>query len=227
MNRELYKRLKRIFGFNVTVLTILVFCGCSHNNSPIKATVESKTSVQNHPTKNGKFYTKPPHTIFRTSYRRLSKDDVNSMLKKYNLFDSSRNKNGDFQNDYELIKIDGDKVVIDHATGLMWHRSGSKMSDMTWDKVNQWVREFNEKGYAGFNDWRLPTIEEAASLLESSKMNGKLYIDPVFKKGASWLWTGDYLDSDFRWIVILYFGTVHWNYSGRYLNVKPVRSNIK
>ena len=67
-----------------------------------------------------------------------------------------------------MKSINGDKVVIDHATGLMWHQSGSTYG-LNWEKANRWVRLLNKRGYAQYSDWRLPTIEEAASLLDSSK----------------------------------------------------------
>jgi hypothetical protein len=41
-----------------------------------------------------------------------------------------------------------------------------------------------------YNDWRLPTLEEAVSLLESDKKNG-LFIAPVFDKWQSSIWTGN------------------------------------
>ena len=94
--------------------------------------------------------------------------------------------------DYNLKTIKGDKVVVDNATGLMWHQSSSDDGIMWVDEVvNEWVEDLNsEEGYAGYNDWRLPTLEEAVSLLESSRKNGALYIDPVFSK-INGIWTGD------------------------------------
>ncbi len=91
--------------------------------------------------------------------------------------------------DYEANTIKDNKIVIDHATGLMWHQSGS-FKNMSWKRAKKWVIELNEKGYAGFSDWRLPTLEETVSLLEPEK-NGNQFIDPAFDKTQSSIWTCD------------------------------------
>ena len=91
---------------------------------------------------------------------------------------------------YNLKSINGDKVVTDHATGLMWHQNGSDKR-MEYKKVKKWLKKLNKSGYAGYHDWRLPTLEEAASLLESSKKDSGSYIDPVFSNERESIWTGD------------------------------------
>ena len=48
-----------------------------------------------------------PFVHLRSSYENDSKEDVITMLKKYNFFDSSNNDTGDFANDYELKEIKG------------------------------------------------------------------------------------------------------------------------
>jgi hypothetical protein len=156
------------------------------------------------------------------------------MLKEYQFFDSGWNKDGEFQNDYDLKSINGDKVVIDHATDLMWHQSGSGKS-MEWNQANGWVRSLNSRRYAGFNDWRLPTLDEAASLLESSKRNG-LYIDSVFSNKQEYIWTGDDIrdgSEDITWGISFKGGSVQhyvtfmrWRYFGLGSFVRPVRSGI-
>ncbi len=126
------------------------------------------------------------------------------------------------EHDYEEKVINGDHVVIDRATGLMWHQSGTK------DYINrryakEWVRNLNQQKYAGYSDWRLPTVEEAASLLTSGKVNGR-YIDPVFDGKQEWIWTGDSHDSDNAWSADFVGGgvlTCHVD-DGSY--VRPVRS---
>lgn len=108
-----------------------------------------------------------------------------SMLQKYNLFDSAFNKNGDFNNDF----VDtGNGTIIDRATGLMWQKGSSKKK--VWVKsneartyeTNKCIKQLNNQKLAGYSDWRLPTAEELASLIEPQKTNGNLHIDPVFLK---------------------------------------------
>ena len=131
---------------------------------------------------------------------------------------------------YNLKTIRGDKVVVDNATGLMWHQSGSD-DYMEWDEAKEWVEDLNsEEGYAGYNDWRLPTVDEAVSLLEPSRTNGDLYIDPVFSKNQRWIWTGDMFEdededgSEAAWCVYIYIGLVGWIDFDFSHYVRPVRS---
>lgn len=115
--------------------------------------------------------------------------------------------------DYEENTIEDDKVVIDHATGLMWHQSGSSVN-LSWKRSKKWVIKLNESGYAGFKDWRLPTLEETVSLLEPSAKNGNQFIDPAFDRTQSNIWTGDSdissssLSLDRAWSVNFNYGLV-------------------
>ena len=167
----------------------------------------------------------------RSSYKKLSVSQVQSMpnvsiRKKY---EWGFHGHSTIKHDYSLKAVSGDVVVVDNATGLMWHQSGSD-DEMEWDEAKEWVEDLNsEEGYAGYQDWRLPTVDEAVSLLESSEKNGDLYIDPVFSKKQRWIWTGDKFEdedgSEAAWDVRFGDGYVSW-----YLNVydisivRPVRS---
>ncbi len=121
---------------------------------------------------------------------------------------------------YEKKSIKGNDVVIDHATGLMWHQSGS-MDYMRWNGAKEWIIALNNREYAGFKDWRLPTLDEAVSLLESGRRNN-LYIAPVFSAEQWGIWTGDKHDSLGVWSVYFSLGNVRWRVKNRY--VRPVRS---
>ncbi len=117
--------------------------------------------------------------------------------------------------DYEENTIEDDKVVIDHATGLMWHQSGS-FKNLSWKRAKKWVIKLNENGYAGFKDWRLPTLEEKVSLLGPEK-NGNQFIDPAFDRTQSSIWTGDSnisnasLSLDRAWSVNFNYGSFSRN----------------
>jgi len=124
--------------------------------------------------------------------------------------------------DYEPRTINGDIIVIDNSTGLMWHQSGSSKS-VKFAIAKQMVGDLNNRRYAGYDNWRLPTVEEAASLLESNKTND-LYIDPVFDSKQLWIWTNDRYGSDRAWFVYFRHGCVEWNCIGFGSHVRPVRS---
>ncbi|MFQ5627930.1 MAG: DUF1566 domain-containing protein, partial [bacterium] len=72
-----------------------------------------------------------------------------------------------------------DQVVIDRTTGLMWQQTTSSRK-MVYRLAMQWIHHLNESGFAGHNDWRLPTLEEAMTLVEQLPNSAGLYIDPVF-----------------------------------------------
>ncbi|ETR68853.1 MAG: hypothetical protein OMM_04312 [Candidatus Magnetoglobus multicellularis str. Araruama] len=101
----------------------------------------------------------------RSTPMRLDSDDVEAMLKKYNFFDKYNNKSGNFENNF----VDnGDNTVFDRRTGLMWQKSGSD-NYMSFDSAEKYVQKLNRRNFAGYSDWRLPTIEELASLMENKR----------------------------------------------------------
>ncbi|GAX60501.1 hypothetical protein SCALIN_C13_0012 [Candidatus Scalindua japonica] len=175
----------------------------------------------------------------RSTYTELTAFQVQQLphksirkVKKWGFFGHST-----VNHNYEEKTINGDQVVVDHSTGLTWHQSGSE-KHLGWKKVSAWLTDLNEKGYAGYSDWRLPTVEEALTLLESTKNNDGLYIDSVFDKKQKLIWTGDSFksgDSDVWsiginrgvWEVRLHKGSVGWmNTTLNFRFVRPLRSGI-
>jgi uncharacterized caspase-like protein len=117
---------------------------------------------------------------------RLMTDYIKYMVKRYDFFENNWNISGSFDNDF----VDnGDRTVTDRATGLMWQRSGSSRS-VTWTKAKVYIDKINRNQFAGYSDWRLPTIDELASLLEKSKKEGS-HIDPVFDRKQVRCWSSD------------------------------------
>jgi len=174
-----------------------------------------------------------PQVIIRSSYRDLIALQVQYIS---NIFIVNKHNYGFYghstiNNSYEEKSVSGDSVIIDYATGLIWHQSGSD-KDMDWPEAKQWVKELNDKGYAGYSDWRLPTVEEAISLLDPNINPSGLYIDPVFDPKQTGIWTGDENNSagfmDGAWSVRFTGGygggNACWVYDNASNRVRPVRS---
>ena len=149
----------------------------------------------------------------------ISQKDVKEMVIENNYFDKYWNKSGGFENKYEPQKL----IVIDHTTDLIWHQSGST-DFLNLTEAKEWITDLNKVSYGGYNNWRLPTLEEALTLMENQRLNGSLYIDPSFD---NWQWcilTGDYMDASKSWLVA-FSGRVDWSYSNVKFNyVRPVCS---
>ena len=130
--------------------------------------------------------------------------------------DSVCNKTGKgIIHNYDQQNIAGDKIVTDKATDLMWQQGGSSHY-MKYLKVKNWIAQLNITDYAGYNNWRLPTLEEAMSLVEREKKNGDLYINPVFDKTQMYIWTSDLAigASSYSWIVSFDNGSCYSYYVG-------------
>ncbi len=127
----------------------------------------------------------------RAEYKTVDDDrDYIEILERLGFEAEFRVRSGDFPNQFEPESIEGDEVVVDRASGLMWHQSGSE-EPLDFFTAQEWTEDINIQKYAGYSDWRLPTVEELLSLIETDKMNGDARIDPLFSSVQSVIWTGD------------------------------------
>ena len=125
-----------------------------------------------------------------------------------------------------------DKAVFDERTGLLWEKSGSK-EGMPYDDA---IHHCDNQGTAGYNDWRLPTIEELLSLVELQKQGNGLYIDPIFvtRQGNAsyffWYWSADIYQRPSNesnggaWMINFSRGDVGWEWNNNNYQVRCVRS---
>ncbi|MHC4139645.1 MAG: Lcl C-terminal domain-containing protein [Planctomycetota bacterium] len=166
----------------------------------------------------------------RSTAKKCSQKDINAMLIKHNFYDSNLNTQGVFINKFEPIVINDDKVITDYYTGLMWHQSGS-IEQLEWIKGVDWISELNFQKYAGYVDWRMPTVEEAASLLRRREASMPQFVDPGFSCLLENIWTRDsyevnpdWFKLDVVWYVDYTDGYVSKHYAccGHY--IRPVRS---
>lgn len=159
--------------------------------------------------------------IYPRRSKPINKIKVNERRFHFNLDNEGHPKNY-VKNEFELIR--NDKVVIDHATGLMWRQSGSGKL-MEYSSIKYYINNLNSFKFSGFNDWRLPTIDELTSLITKNKHTNKLHIDPIFNNKQKQCWSSDKGTSKkTAFFVNFKNGLVHGGYFHNCLYVRAVRS---
>lgn len=161
----------------------------------------------------------------KIGYQTLDAREVQSMVRKHNYFDQVWNKYGHYDHRFEKNSLNQNWVVADEKAGLMWHQSGSGTA-LSLEQAQQWIRDLNRRGYAGFHDWRLPTLREAAMLLKKKEGDDELFIHPVFSSRQSSIWTGDNYGKQEAWVVSFEEGYIlhHEFHSPNYIRpLRPLR----
>lgn len=148
-----------------------------------------------------------PPAIFRsTPIPNLLAEDAKAMIQKNGFFDSGMSNtpwaNAEakgFDNRFEIKE--GGLIVVDYASGLIWQRNGSN-APMTFIDAHKYISSLNQTNFAGHSNWRLPTLEEAMSLMEPQPTGlPPMHIDSVFNLQLWCLWTCDKYDDDQIWLV--------------------------
>jgi len=122
----------------------------------------------------------------RREPRMITNDsEITSMLAEYNFFEIRKNPHGSFRND---LVDNNDGTVTDRATGLMWEKNGS--SFLSNRRAKKYIEQLNGQRFAGHQDWRMPTVEELASLLARKRESG-VHLSPFFDHKQSRCWTAD------------------------------------
>ncbi len=148
----------------------------------------------------------------------LSETDVSDTIMQHDFFDKYLNPKAiGFNHQYQELTIKERQVIFDQKTKLIWQKGGSEKG-MIFKKTEEWILYLNLREHAGFKDWRLPTLEEAMSLLEPNEKNAFLFIDPLFESKQTWIWTADPVKGQSRvWAVHFLFGRC---------NVFPLDANL-
>ncbi len=141
--------------------------------------------------------------IHKSKFRSASRENFTGallikMLKDNGFYDGDWNNSASgFSNNFRLQN--DVKVVIDRASGLMWQQSGS-VNEISYGEAKSYVTRLNSDQFAGYNDWRLPTLEEVMSLMEPTEKGSDMYIDPVFDNTQCWVWTSDTNETTLAWL---------------------------
>lgn len=131
----------------------------------------------------------------------LTATEAGSLFIRRKIYDSQRNPNGTgIRNVYISQVAQGQRVVVDQTTTLMWHATDAQNS-VQYENIEQYLGDLRNQKFAGYTDWRLPTLEEAMSLMESTKNAADLHIDSIFRIRGKKIWTADKESTDQIWVV--------------------------
>jgi hypothetical protein len=112
----------------------------------------------------------------RDTQEALTQKNIKKMIETHNFYVHQFNDEGDFPN---IFVDNGDGTLTNRVTGLMWEkRCSSKLYQYDWAEKH--ISGLNEKKFAGYTDWRIPTLEELCSLLEREKNENGLHMSPLF-----------------------------------------------
>jgi len=114
------------------------------------------------------------------------------------------------------------KVVKDTTTCLVWQDdSASKTVKKTWEDAIDYCEDLS---FAGFDDWRLPNINELNGIVDRSKYNPA--IGSAFSNVATdyyWSSTTDFSDIKYAWVVYFDYGYGYWSVKENETHVRCVR----
>ncbi len=119
--------------------------------------------------------------------KNFSDRDLQRMIWDRNFFNRQFNPAGNFPN---AFVDNGDGTLTDKITGLMWQKAGSP-SEMTFDAAGKYVQELNLSRFGGYEDWRLPTLEELCSLLKGTPNQSGRFMDNLFDPAPYICWSAD------------------------------------
>ena len=118
----------------------------------------------------------------------------------------------------------GNGTITDQSSGLLWQQADSYhelKKGMNWYQALEYLDLKNAAKFAGFDDWRLPTLKELKNLYDTSrpvksKDGERIGLPKLFSNGGSdYLWTNNERGLENAW----YFGL---GFKEEYFNLKDL-----
>ncbi len=167
---------------------------------------EQKTMGHNLPKKDTPLPQELQPVQLKNRQQVAKEDEIADSLSRYNFYDSSRNQSGSFDN--FLVDNGDEQTITDKVTGLMWQQSGQDLTSIR--KMRTHVDHLNNDKYAGFSNWRLPTIEEALSIMTQDVQANDLHMDTCFKDDTPFIFVSEERKPGGYWFCDYKQGTIFW-----------------
>lgn len=130
----------------------------------------------------------------------VSVDQARAMVAQRNFYHARWNAAGAAPPlELERQVIGTDVVVKESRYRLMWQQRASR-EPLDRDGAQRHVQELNTRRFAGYSDWRLPTLEEALALMGSASAED-CRLHRLFDRSGPITRTADTADGGKDWIV--------------------------
>lgn len=111
--------------------------------------------------------------------------------------------------DPERFVVEGEGLVRDLRSGLVWERGGSAYG-LTFAAAQARAEQLSAERHLGLSGWRLPTAQELASLLLPEPDLRQLCLPPAFAPQQRRIWSADRKSFTAAWYADVEHGFVWW-----------------
>ena len=97
----------------------------------------------------------------------------------------------------------GDGTITDTKRNLMWMSKdymsieGHSLPNASWHKAMEWCDAMNKKKFAGYSDWRVPSVKELNTLARPASQR-KIYKSFFDDAGADYFWSSNSISSSVK-----------------------------
>ncbi len=105
------------------------------------------------------------------------------------------------------LGLETEGLAADPATGLVWQRAGAEFP-LEWTEAAEYVAMLCASRFGGFDDWRLPTVEELATIMRPAPSGGGYCLDPAIAPAVRRVWSADRRSFTAAWMADMELGFV-------------------
>jgi TIR domain/Protein of unknown function (DUF1566) len=165
----------------------------------------------------------PPTVTLRAGPAVVTAEQARTMVAQRDFFHARWNAGGGKAAlELERQVLGSDVVIKDKYFQLMWQQNATARP-FDRNGAGQTLQELNARGFAGYSDWRLPTLEEAMSLMGSGTAED-CRLHKLFDRSGPIMRTGDTIEGGKDWIVYFCDGIAVPEVAGFNAHVRAVRS---